>query len=138
LDPSEIYALIWLHLTHVRSVVDDLQEFTPLISVARIVRSLVCISGQPNMRSLAPRLFRALTERPAPSGHARLSLFENFLFEKQGDRVEEERRFEAAVNACRLGLIERGAAKAELVRLRDPTGTVSQVCDTTNARLVRL
>ena len=39
------------------------------------------------------------------------------------DRVEAKRRLEAAANACPRSLIERGAAKVELIRLQSIRST---------------
>jgi hypothetical protein len=43
---------------------------------------------------------------------------------ERDDRVEAKRRLEAAVNACPPSVIERGAAKAELIRLQSIRSTM--------------
>jgi tetratricopeptide (TPR) repeat protein len=122
LDPSDVYALIWLHLTHVRAAVDDSQEFTrnsanidhkkwpgPVVDLHLGTTNPVTVStvGLSNVDT------KARSERACE-----VEFYLGTFYLEQGDRVEAERRFEAAVNACPLGLIERGAAKAELMRLR--------------------
>jgi tetratricopeptide (TPR) repeat protein len=122
LDPSDIYALIWLHLTHVRAAVDDSQEFTR--NSANIDRTkwpgpVVDLHlGTTNPETVSTVGLSNVDTKARRERACEVEFYLGTFYLEQGDRVEAEHRFEAAVNACPLGLIERGAAKAELIRLR--------------------
>jgi tetratricopeptide (TPR) repeat protein len=122
LDPSNIYALIWLHLTHVRAAVDDLHEFTQ--NSANIDRKkwpgpVVDLHlGTTNPETVSTAGLSNVGTKARPERACEVEFYLGTFYLEQGDRIEAERRFEVAVNACPLGLIERGAAKAELMRLR--------------------
>jgi tetratricopeptide (TPR) repeat protein len=122
LDPSDIYALIWLHLTHVRAGVDDLQEFTR--NSANIDRKkwpgpVVDLHlGTTNPETISTVGLSNVDTKGRLERACEVEFYLGTFYLEQGDRVKAERRFEAAVNACPLSLVERGAAKAELTRLR--------------------
>jgi len=122
LDPSDIYALIWLHLTYVRAAVDDLQEFTrnsATINRKKWPGPVVDLHlGTTNPETISTVGLSDIDTKARLERACEVEFYLGTFYLEQGDRVEAGRRFEAAVNACPLGLIERGAAKAELIRLR--------------------
>jgi lipoprotein NlpI len=122
LDPSDMYALIWLHLAYERSAIDDLQEFTR--SSANIDHKkwpglVVDLHlGTTNPETVSAVGLSNVDTKARPRRACEVEFYLGTFYLEQSDRIEAERRFEAAVNACPRGLIERGAAKAELMRLR--------------------
>ena len=122
LNPSDIYALIWLHLTHVRAAVDDSQEFTR--NSANIDRKkwpgpIVDLHlGTANPETVSTVGLSNVDTKARPERACEVEFYLGTFYLEQGDQLEAERRFEAAVNACPLSVIERGAAKAELIRLQ--------------------
>jgi len=124
LNPSDIYAVIWLHLTHVRPAVDDLHEFmrnSANIDHKRWPGPLVDLHlGTTNPETIST----AGLSNIDPERVCEVEFYLGTFYLEHDDRVEAKRRLEAAVNACPQRLIERGAAKAELIRLQSIRSTM--------------
>jgi lipoprotein NlpI len=104
LDPSNIYALIWLHLAHVRATDDDLREFRQ--KSANIDRKkwpgpVVDLHlGTTNPETVSTMALSNVDTKARPERACEVEFYLGTFYLEQGDRVEAERRFEAAVNAC--------------------------------------
>ena len=122
LNPSDIYAVIWLHLTHVRAAVDDLPE---------LMRNSAKVDHQKwpgpvvdlHLGATSPETFSEASlsnvdAKVHPQRACEVAFYLGTFYLERGDRVEAKHYLEAAVDACSPSLIELGAAKAELTRLQ--------------------
>jgi tetratricopeptide (TPR) repeat protein len=122
LNPSDIYAVIWLHFTHVHATVDDLPEFmrnSVNIDHKKWPGPIVDLYlGTTNLETVSTAGLSNIDTKARPGRVCEIEFYLGTFYLEQGDRGEAKGRFEAAVNACPPSLIERGAAKAELISLQ--------------------
>jgi tetratricopeptide (TPR) repeat protein len=122
LDPSNGYAVIWLHLTRVRAAVNDLHELmrnSTNVDPKKWPRPIVDLHlGTTNPKTVGTAGLSNIDTKARSERACEVEFYLGTFYLEQGDRAEAGRRLEAAVSACPPGLIERGAAKAELIRLQ--------------------
>jgi tetratricopeptide (TPR) repeat protein len=128
LNPSDIYAVIWLHLTHVRATVDDLHEFmrnSANIDHKQWPGPIVDLHlGTTDPETVSTAGLSNIDTKARPERVCEVEFYLGTFYLEQDDRVEAKRRLEAAANSCPPSLIERGAAKAELIRLQSIRSTM--------------
>jgi tetratricopeptide (TPR) repeat protein len=127
LNPSDIYAVIWLHLTHVRATVDDLHELkrnSANIDHKKWPGPIVDLHlGTTNPETVSTAGLSNIDTKARPERVCEVEFYLGTFYLEHDDRVEAKRRLEAAANACPRSLIERGAAKVELIRLQSIRST---------------
>jgi lipoprotein NlpI len=128
LNPSDIYAVVWLHLTRVRATVDDLHEFmgnSTNIDHKKWPGPIVDLHlGTINPETGSTVGLSNIDAKARPERVCEVEFYLGTFYLQHDDRVEAKRRLEAAVNACPPSLVERGAAKAELIRLQSIRSTM--------------
>jgi lipoprotein NlpI len=124
LKPSDAYAVIWLHLAHVRAGVDDLHELAR--NSANVdhkkwpgpVVDLRLGATSPATATFSMANLSNADARVRPERACEMAFYLGTFYLEQHDRSEAKSRLEAAVNACPPSVVELGAAKAELTRLQ--------------------
>jgi tetratricopeptide (TPR) repeat protein len=122
LKPSDAYAVIWLHLAHVRAGVDDQHELarnSANVDHKKWPGPVVDLHlGATSPETFSVANLSNVDARVRPERACEIAFYLGTFYLEQHDRNEAKRRFEAAINACPPSLIELGAAKAELTRLQ--------------------
>jgi lipoprotein NlpI len=121
LDPSDAYAVIWLHLAHLQGRVDDMQEMRQAAAVVdrnkwpgAIVGLFLGTSEPETVNAAGP----ANADRKSRSERECQAAFYLGIFKlEKGDRTGAKDHLQAAADTCPSSLIELATAKAELKRL---------------------
>jgi tetratricopeptide (TPR) repeat protein len=128
LSPSDPYAVIWLHLAHVRAAVDDLRELKQ--NSANVDRKkwpgpVVDLHlGKASSETVSTTGLANVDPKIRPERSCEIAFYWGTFELERGSWVEARRNLEVAANACPPSLIELGAAKAELIRLQSIRSTM--------------
>jgi lipoprotein NlpI len=122
LKPSSIFAVIWLHVAHVRAAVDDTADMKQVAAKVdrnqwpKVILQLFiggATQDELSTESLVDADEKTRTERKC------LAAFYLGLFNlEKGDATAAGDRLQAARESCPPALMEFAAAKAELLRLQ--------------------